>query len=151
MPQLCASPGLVPAFDTSTLPVSQRRQDCADRRLLFARRRERRCACHLSPKAPTYRSGKGALVCSFCANVQVTNVTNLAIQSLAQRSATLERVHLSYCEKISVPAVAYLLNKLPHLTHLSVTGIAAFRTPELQQFCRTAPEVSSTQWPNNLH
>lgn len=74
-------------------------------------------------------------------NQQVTNVTNTAIQSLAQRSATLERVHLSYCEKITVPAVAYLLNRLPHLTHLSVTGIAAFRTPELQQFCRMAPEV----------
>jgi hypothetical protein len=34
-----------------------------------------------------------------------------------------------------------LLNKLPLLTHLSLTGINCFKVPELQQFCRPAPEV----------
>ena len=34
-----------------------------------------------------------------------------------------------------------MLNRLLRLTHLSLTGVTAFRTPELQQFCRPAPIV----------
>ncbi|BEI86144.1 hypothetical protein CcaverHIS002_0604310 [Cutaneotrichosporon cavernicola] len=72
--------------------------------------------------------------------VKVTNVTDKGILPLGERGATLERIHLSYCEKITVRAIVELLNKLPLLTHLSLTGINCFKVPELQQFCRAAPE-----------
>ena len=63
-----------------------------------------------------------------------------------ERHDTLERIHLSYCEQITVPAVHFLLQKLTKLTHLSLTGIPAFRDSELQEFCRPPPrEFNSTQ------
>lgn len=71
--------------------------------------------------------------------VKVNQITDEGIFALVERSATLDRLHLSYCEKISVKAVTYLLNKLPRLTHLSLTGVPAFKTREYQQFCRPAP------------
>ncbi|KAJ7284001.1 RNI-like protein [Mycena rebaudengoi] len=78
--------------------------------------------------------------------VRVSNLTDEAIFSLADRHATLERIHLSYCDQISVMAVHFLLQKLHKLTHLSLTGVPAFRQPELQRFCREPPnEFSSTQ------
>jgi hypothetical protein len=74
--------------------------------------------------------------------VRVTNLTDEAVYSLAERHATLERIHLSYCDQISVMAVHFLLLKLHKLTHLSLSGVPAFRTPELQRFCKDAPKVS---------
>lgn len=73
--------------------------------------------------------------------VRVSNLTDQAIYSLADRWATLERIHLSYCDQIGVEAIHFLLNKLHKLTHLSLTGIPAFRKPQLQQFCRPPPSV----------
>lgn len=73
--------------------------------------------------------------------VRVNNLTDEAIFSLADRHATLERIHLSYCDQISVMAVHFLLQKLHKLTHLSLTGVPAFRQPELQRFCREPPNV----------
>jgi hypothetical protein len=64
--------------------------------------------------------------------------------ALGDRHQTLERVHLSYCDQITVMAIHYLLQKLQKLNHLSLTGIPAFRRPELQQFCRTPPAVRCT-------
>jgi len=72
---------------------------------------------------------------------QATHITDDAIYALVERHATLERIHLSYCDKISVKAIAFLLNRLLRLTHLSLTGVAAFKVPELQQFCRPTPSV----------
>ncbi|KAJ3556152.1 hypothetical protein NM688_g2184 [Phlebia brevispora] len=78
--------------------------------------------------------------------VRVNNLTDQAIYALAEQHASLERIHLSYCDQISVMAIHFLLEKLPKLTHLSLTGIPAFRRPELQQFCREPPsEFNSTQ------
>ena len=71
--------------------------------------------------------------------VKVINITDEAIHALVERASTLERLHLSYCENLTVPAITYLLNKLPRLTHLSLTGVSSFRTSELQAFCRPAP------------
>lgn len=73
--------------------------------------------------------------------VRVSNLTDQAIYALGERHSTLERIHLSYCDQISVLAIHFLLQKLPKLTHLSLTGIPAFRRNELQQFCRDPPPV----------
>ncbi|KAL5487546.1 GRR1 [Sanghuangporus weigelae] len=76
--------------------------------------------------------------------VRVTNLTDQAIFALADRHATLERIHLSYCEHITVLAIHFLLQRLTKLTHLSLTGIPAFRRAELQQFCRSPPREFNT-------
>jgi F-box and leucine-rich repeat protein GRR1 len=78
--------------------------------------------------------------------VRVANLTDEAIYALAHRDATLERIHLSYCDQINVIAIHFLLQRLNKLTHLSLTGIPSFRKPELQQFCRAPPQVSSVMY-----
>ena len=80
--------------------------------------------------------------------VRVSNLTDEAIYALAERHSTLERIHLSYCDQISVMAIHFLLQKLHKLTHLSLTGIPSFRKPELQQFCRQPPQVRLQQKPS---
>lgn len=80
--------------------------------------------------------------------VRVSNLTDEAVYALAERYSTLERIHLSYCDQISVMAVHFLLQKLHKLTHLSLTGIPSFRKPELQQFCRQPPQVRWKQNPS---
>ncbi|TRM68097.1 hypothetical protein BD626DRAFT_480785 [Schizophyllum amplum] len=78
--------------------------------------------------------------------VRVNNLTDEAIFALAERHATLERIHLSYCDQLTVMAIHFLLQKLHKLTHLSLTGVPAFISPDLQQFCRPPPqEFTSVQ------
>ncbi|TKY89416.1 hypothetical protein EX895_001947 [Sporisorium graminicola] len=72
--------------------------------------------------------------------VKVVNLTDQAIYGLVDRYNSLERIHLSYCENVSVPAIFCVLQKLGRLTHLSLTGVPAFRRPELQAMCRAPPK-----------
>ncbi|KAI0033338.1 hypothetical protein K488DRAFT_47910, partial [Vararia minispora EC-137] len=76
--------------------------------------------------------------------VRVPNLTDEAIYALAEQHQCLERVHLSYCDQITVMAVHFLLQKLQKLNHLSLTGVPAFRKPELQTYCRAPPVEFST-------
>ncbi|WVQ93980.1 hypothetical protein IAU59_001058 [Kwoniella sp. CBS 9459] len=71
--------------------------------------------------------------------VKVVNLTDDAIYSLVERYSALERVHLSYCDNLTVKAITFMLNRLVHLKHLSLTGVSAFKKPELQRFCRAPP------------
>lgn len=104
-------------------------------------------AVRQSPKAPSNRSSKGET--DFTAfrrdtladEFQVINLTDEGVHALVERHSSLERIHLSYCEQVSVNAIKFLLNRLLRLTHLSLTGVTSFKTPELQQFCRPAPPV----------
>ena len=79
--------------------------------------------------------------------VRVNNLTDQAVYALTPRRATLERLHLSFCNQISVFAINFMLQKLPKLNHLSLTGIDAFKNPEFQQFCRQPPSVSTFNRP----
>lgn len=72
--------------------------------------------------------------------VRVAQLTDRAIYALVERYTNLERVHLSYCENIHVPAIFWLTLRLPRLTHLSLTGVPAFRCAELQAMCRPPPK-----------
>jgi F-box and leucine-rich repeat protein GRR1 len=85
----------------------------------------------------------------FCHVHKVVNITDQAIYALVERGERgvncMERVHLSYCDKLSVKAITHLLRKVPHITHLSLTGVSAFRNWEYQRFCRPAPKVSVNQ------
>ncbi|CAE7178795.1 unnamed protein product, partial [Rhizoctonia solani] len=71
--------------------------------------------------------------------VRVVNLSDQAVFALSERQSSLERIHLSYCEQITIPAIHFLLQRLHKLTHLSLTGIPAFRREELQRYCRTPP------------
>ena len=79
--------------------------------------------------------------------VRVNNLTDEAVYALTSRHATLERIHLSYCNQISVSAINSMLQKLPKLTHLSLTSIDAFMDPKFQQFCGQPPSVSTSNRP----
>ncbi|KAG0145452.1 hypothetical protein CROQUDRAFT_93816 [Cronartium quercuum f. sp. fusiforme G11] len=71
--------------------------------------------------------------------VRVTNITDQSVYTLVERTS-LERIHLSYCDNISVGAIHWLLQRLHRLTHLSLTGVPAFRRTDLQAWCRAPPK-----------
>lgn len=71
--------------------------------------------------------------------VRVTNITDQSVFTLVDRTS-LERIHLSYCDNISVGAIHWLLQRLHRLTHLSLTGVPAFRRTDLQAWCRAPPK-----------
>jgi F-box and leucine-rich repeat protein GRR1 len=73
--------------------------------------------------------------------IHVNNLTDEAIYSLGDQHQTLERIHLSYCDQVTVMGIHYLLQKLQKLNHISLTGIPAFRRPEIRQFYRAPPAV----------
>ncbi|CAO1638875.1 unnamed protein product [Sympodiomycopsis kandeliae] len=76
--------------------------------------------------------------------VRVQRITDESLYALVERHLSLQRIHLSYCTDISVAAVFWLLEKLSRVTHISLTGVTAFRRPELQAFCREPPPDFST-------
>jgi F-box and leucine-rich repeat protein GRR1 len=70
-------------------------------------------------------------------------ITDAAIQSLtthARVSSSIERIHLSYCTRLSVNAIAGLLSRCHKLIHLSLTHVPSFLRDDLQQFCRPPPK-----------
>ncbi|KAA6408027.1 MAG: SCF E3 ubiquitin ligase complex F-box grrA [Lasallia pustulata] len=82
--------------------------------------------------------------------VKCQSITDRSILALARRklnnraepigTSCLERVHLSYCVRLTLQGVHALLKKCPKLTHLSLTGVQAFFLREdLTHFCREAP------------
>ncbi|KAK0662461.1 putative SCF E3 ubiquitin ligase complex F-box protein [Cercophora samala] len=53
--------------------------------------------------------------------------------------SSLERVHLSYCTNLTLKGILRLLKCCPRLTHLSLTGVAAFLRDDLEAFSREPP------------
>ncbi|KAI5781648.1 SCF E3 ubiquitin ligase complex F-box protein grrA [Peziza echinospora] len=74
--------------------------------------------------------------------VKCQKITDASIIALVakQQTCVLERVHLSYCVKLTIEGITKLLNKCYRLTHLSLTGIDTFLHDDLKQFCREPPE-----------
>ncbi|EAW08138.1 putative ubiquitin ligase complex F-box protein GRR1 [Aspergillus clavatus NRRL 1] len=85
--------------------------------------------------------------------VKCTLITDESILALARPKVTphplgtssLERVHLSYCVRLTMPGIHALLNNCPRLTHLSLTGVVAFLDPQITRFCREAPPEFTQQ------
>ncbi|KAI7863984.1 hypothetical protein BDF14DRAFT_1733090 [Spinellus fusiger] len=74
--------------------------------------------------------------------VKCTNITDEFMYALTTHvgvATTLERVHLSYCSRLSVHAVMHLVHFCHRLTHLSLTHVPAFLHTGLQRFCRAPP------------
>ncbi|KAF9516875.1 hypothetical protein BS47DRAFT_1380845 [Hydnum rufescens UP504] len=72
--------------------------------------------------------------------VRLSNLTDNAVFALGEKHTALERIHLSYCDNISVAAIHFLLQRLNKLTHLSLTGIPQFGRRDLKTFCRVPPK-----------
>ncbi|KIY49376.1 RNI-like protein [Fistulina hepatica ATCC 64428] len=71
--------------------------------------------------------------------VRVQRLTDMAIYALAEHTRTLERLHMSYCDNITLNAVHFLLKKCPNLIHLSATGVPSFRRKGVRRFSGSPP------------
>lgn len=73
--------------------------------------------------------------------VRVPKLTDNAIYYLGEHARSLERLHLSYCDRISLKALHHLLRHAPRLNHLTATGVPAARRMGLSRFSDRAPQV----------
>ncbi|KAF8914187.1 hypothetical protein CPB84DRAFT_1811580 [Gymnopilus junonius] len=71
--------------------------------------------------------------------VRVHKLTDIGIFSLAEHAIGLERLHLSYCDHLSLDAIHALLRRLERLQHLSATGIPSFRRTGVNRFSEPTP------------
>ncbi|KAF7332041.1 Carbohydrate esterase family 9 protein [Mycena kentingensis (nom. inval.)] len=71
--------------------------------------------------------------------VRIHRMTDIAIFAIAEHALDLERLNLSYCDKLSLDAVHLLLKRLVRLQNFSATGIPAFRRTGVQRFVDPAP------------
>lgn len=77
--------------------------------------------------------------------VRVPKVTDNAIYFLGDHTPTLERLHLSYCDRISLKSLHHLIRRNRQLKHLTVTGVPAARRKGLSRFSEPPPEG----WPDD--
>ncbi|KAF8842703.1 RNI-like protein [Paxillus ammoniavirescens] len=71
--------------------------------------------------------------------VRVPKLTDNAIYFLGDHARSLERLHLSYCDRISLKALHHLLRHTPKLDHLTATGVPAARRTGLRRFSDPPP------------
>ncbi|KDR83962.1 hypothetical protein GALMADRAFT_236501 [Galerina marginata CBS 339.88] len=71
--------------------------------------------------------------------VRVHKLTDIGIFALAEHATGLERLHLSYCDHLSLDAVHLLMRKLDRLQHLTATGIPSFRRKGVNRFSEPTP------------
>ncbi|KAF8076557.1 hypothetical protein FPV67DRAFT_1407229 [Lyophyllum atratum] len=71
--------------------------------------------------------------------VRVQKLTDIAIFSIAEHAECLERLHLSYCDRLSLDAMHLLLRKRRNLQHLTATGIPSFKRSGIQRFSDPPP------------
>jgi len=71
--------------------------------------------------------------------VRVHKLTDIGIFALAEHAVGLERLHLSYCDHLSLEAVHLLLRNVDGLRHLTATGIPSMRRKGVQRFSEPTP------------
>ena len=74
--------------------------------------------------------------------VQLDKLTDNAVYFLSEHTPTLERLHLSHCNGLSLESIHHVIRKLPKLVHLSATGIPALARPGVERFSERPPPVS---------
>ncbi|KAH7914401.1 hypothetical protein BJ138DRAFT_1000161 [Hygrophoropsis aurantiaca] len=72
--------------------------------------------------------------------VRVHKLTDNAVYFLADHTPSLERLHLSYCDKISLKSIHHLLRNNERLQHLTATGVPAARRTGVSRFSDPPPE-----------
>lgn len=73
--------------------------------------------------------------------VRVHKLTDIALFALAEHALDLERLNLSYCDRLTLDAAHLLLKRLLRLQNLSVTGIPSFKRKGVHRFSDPAPAV----------
>jgi len=74
--------------------------------------------------------------------VQLRKLTDNAVFFLAEHTPTLERLHLSHCDGLSLDSIHHAIRKLPELVHLSATGVPALERPGVERFSERPSQVS---------
>jgi F-box and leucine-rich repeat protein GRR1 len=74
--------------------------------------------------------------------VQLRKLTDNSVFFLAEHTPTLERLHLSHCDGLSLESIHHVIKKLPGLIHLSATGIPALTRRGVERFSEPPPQVS---------
>ncbi|KAJ7682629.1 hypothetical protein DFH06DRAFT_1161692 [Mycena polygramma] len=72
--------------------------------------------------------------------VRVHKLTDIAVFALAEHAVDLERLNLSYCDRLTLEATHLLLKRLVRLQNLSATGIPSFKRPGVHRFSDPPPE-----------
>ncbi|KAF7352648.1 hypothetical protein MVEN_01230500 [Mycena venus] len=71
--------------------------------------------------------------------VRVHKLTDIAVFALAEHAVDLERLNLSYCDRLTLEATHLLLKRLVRLQNLSATGIPSFKRKGVHRFSDPAP------------
>ncbi|KAJ7129501.1 hypothetical protein C8R44DRAFT_776942 [Mycena epipterygia] len=71
--------------------------------------------------------------------VRVHKLTDIAVFALAEHALDLERLNLSYCDRLTLDAAHLLLKRLVRLQNLSATGIPSFKRKGVHRFSDPAP------------
>ncbi|KAJ7044506.1 hypothetical protein C8F04DRAFT_1068590 [Mycena alexandri] len=71
--------------------------------------------------------------------VRVHKLTDIAVFALAEHAVDLERLNLSYCDRLTLEATHLLLRRLVRLQNLSATGIPSFTRKGVHRFADPAP------------
>ncbi|KAJ7904681.1 hypothetical protein B0H14DRAFT_2663950 [Mycena olivaceomarginata] len=71
--------------------------------------------------------------------VRVHKLTDMAVFALAEHAVDLERLNLSYCDRLTLEATHLLLKRLVRLQNLSATGIPSFKRKGVHRFSDAAP------------
>lgn len=75
-----------------------------------------------------------------CPNIGHQGVISLAFPQPGVPERPLERLHLSYCPKVTLESVLIITNYCKRLVHLSLTGIPCFLTEDILSLRRAPPE-----------
>ncbi len=77
--------------------------------------------------------------------VRVQKLTDIGIFAIAEHAVALERLHMDYCDNLSLDAIHLVLKSLEHLQHLTVTGIPSFKRKGIRRFSDPPPPVSNSK------
>ncbi|KAF9453019.1 RNI-like protein [Macrolepiota fuliginosa MF-IS2] len=71
--------------------------------------------------------------------VRVQKLTDIAIYALAEHATSLERLHLSYCDRLSLEAIHVMMKRLEKLHHLTAIGVPSLKRGGIQRFSELPP------------
>lgn len=73
--------------------------------------------------------------------VRVHKLTDIAMFALAEHATALERLQVSYCDKLSLEAIHVLLSHSARLENLAATGIPSLKRRGVERFSDSPPPV----------
>lgn len=77
-------------------------------------------------------------------------LTDHAAFFLAEHAFELEKLHLSYCVRLSLDGVRAILRRLTKLERLSLSGVPAMRRQGIRRFSERPAEVSGLPWHHHI-